>query len=164
MKRAVDEYLAHGFRAVKFGWGAFGRDLSLDAALVKAARQAAGPDVVLMVDGGWYGTSHEEPYRPRSLRDWIRLVGALEEQGVFWLEDFLHPDNFAGYARVAKHTKTLRIAASNSRASRSSSASRTKARRTCCSRTFRAAAGSASASRLPTSPHAARWTACPTPG
>ena len=111
MKRAVDEYLAHGFRAVKFGWGAFGRDLSLDAALVKAARQAAGPDVVLMVDGGWYGTSHEEPYRPRSLKDWIRLAGALEEQGVFWLEDFLHPDNFAGYARVAEHTKTLRIAA-----------------------------------------------------
>lgn len=111
MRRAVDEYLAHGFRAIKFGWGAFGRDLSLDVALVKAARQAAGPDVTLMVDGGWYGTSHEEPYRPRSLRDWVRLVGPLEEQGVFWLEDFLHPDNFAGYARVAERTKTLRVAA-----------------------------------------------------
>ncbi len=111
MKRAVDEYLAHGFTAIKFGWGVFGYDLQQDITLVRAARQAAGPDITLMVDGGWYGTSYANPYKPRPLRDWIRLVGALEELDVFWLEDFIHPDNFAGYGEVAAHTTTLRLAA-----------------------------------------------------
>ncbi len=111
MKQAVDDYLAHGFTAIKFGWGVFGYDLQHDIALVRAARQAAGPDITLMVDGGWYGTSYANPYKPRPLRDWIRLVRALEELDIFWLEDFLHPDNFAGYGEVAAHTTTMRLAA-----------------------------------------------------
>ncbi|MCC9074985.1 mandelate racemase/muconate lactonizing enzyme family protein [Litorilinea aerophila] len=111
MKAAVAEYLKHGFRAIKFGWGVFGRDLDLDIALVRAAREEAGPDIDLMVDGGWYGIAYADPFRPRPLRDWIRLVKALEELNVFWLEDFLHPDNYAGYAAVSEHTTTLRLAA-----------------------------------------------------
>src|SRR5574340_702382 len=55
-----------------------------------------------MVDGGWYGVSYEDPFRPRPVRDWIKLAVELEELGIFWLEDFLHPDNFAGYARAAE--------------------------------------------------------------
>ena len=111
MKAAVDTYLEAGFRAIKFGWGIFGRDLDLDISLVRAARQAAGPEVDLMVDGGWYGVRRDEPFRPRSLRQWIHLVPALEELGVVWLEDFLAPDNVEGYARVAEHTASLRLAA-----------------------------------------------------
>jgi L-alanine-DL-glutamate epimerase-like enolase superfamily enzyme len=111
MKRAVAGYVDQGFRAIKFGWGVFGADLALDVALVKAAREEAGPAVELMVDGGWFGTSYSDPYRPRALKDWIRLVRRLEELDVFWLEDFLHPTNVAGYAAVARHTTTLRLAA-----------------------------------------------------
>lgn len=111
MKRAVGDYLAHGFRAIKFGWGVFGDDLARDIALVRAAREEAGPDVALLVDGGWYGANYANPYRTRALRDWIRLVRALEELDVVWLEDFLHPENVAGYAAVAGHTTTLRLAA-----------------------------------------------------
>jgi L-alanine-DL-glutamate epimerase-like enolase superfamily enzyme len=83
----------------------------LDIALVRAAREAAGPDVELMVDAGWYGTAGADPCRPRSVKDWIRLADALEELGVFWLEDFLPPDNLQGYAEVSAHTRTLRVAA-----------------------------------------------------
>ena len=111
MKVAVEGYLASGFRAIKFGWGVFGRDLKLDIALVKAAREAAGPDIDLMVDAGWYGVEKTEPFRPRSLADWVRLAHALEEFDVFWFEDFLHPDNFAGYAYVAERVNHLRLAA-----------------------------------------------------
>ena len=111
MRAAVADYLDLGFRAIKFGWGAFGHDLDLDTALVKAARAEAGPDVDLMVDGGWYGITYADPFRPRSLREWIKLVHALEELDIFWLEDFLHPDNFDGYAAVAAQTTSLRIAA-----------------------------------------------------
>jgi L-rhamnonate dehydratase len=111
IKRAVDDYLERGFRAIKFGWGVFGHDLRLDIALVQAAREAAGPEIDLMVDGGWYGVSYHQPFKPRPLKDWIRLAQALEALDVFWLEDFLHPENIAGYAEVAAHTTTLRIAA-----------------------------------------------------
>ncbi len=111
MKRAVADYLARGFRAMKFGWGVFGVDLKLDVALVKAARQEAGDGIDLMVDAGWYGTSRRQPFKSRSLKDTIILVSELEELGVFWLEDFLHPTNIEGYARVAEHTHRLRLAA-----------------------------------------------------
>jgi L-rhamnonate dehydratase len=74
MREAVAGYLAHGFRAIKFGWGVFGHDLRHDIALVRAARE-------------------------------------LEALGVVWLEDFLHPENIAGYATVAAERSTLRLAA-----------------------------------------------------
>jgi L-alanine-DL-glutamate epimerase-like enolase superfamily enzyme len=111
MTIAVEGYLEAGFRAIKFGWGAFGHNLELDIALVNAAREAAGPDIALMVDGGWYGIGYDDPFRPRAVKDWIRLVEELEALDIFWLEDFLHPENFAGYAEVSKATRTLRIAA-----------------------------------------------------
>jgi L-alanine-DL-glutamate epimerase-like enolase superfamily enzyme len=111
MQQAVAGYLEKGFRAIKFGWGVFGQDLDLDVRLVEAARREAGPNITLMVDGGWYGTSYNNPYRPRPVKDWIRLVGDLERLDVFWLEDFLHPENFSGYGEVARSTRTLRIAA-----------------------------------------------------
>jgi L-alanine-DL-glutamate epimerase-like enolase superfamily enzyme len=111
MRRAVAEYLEHGFRAIKFGWGVFGEDAARDVALVRAAREEAGPGVDLMVDGGWFGANYANPHRTRPLREWVRLVRALEELDVLWLEDFLHPENVAGYAAVARHTTTLRLAA-----------------------------------------------------
>ncbi len=111
MKQAVAGYLEKGFQAIKFGWGAFGYDLDLDIALVRAARDEAGPGVDLMVDGGWYGTRYDQPYRSRPVKDWIRLALALEDLGIFWLEDFLHPENFSGYAEVSRATRALRIAA-----------------------------------------------------
>src|SRR6059036_1958028 len=44
---------AAGFRAFKIGWGPFGRnDPQLDEAIVRAAREAVGPDCALMVDAG----------------------------------------------------------------------------------------------------------------
>jgi L-rhamnonate dehydratase len=111
MRRAVASYLEHGFKAIKFGWGVFGYDLALDIRLVKAAREEAGPEVDLMVDGGWYGTDYANPFKARSLKDWVKLVHALEELDVFWLEDCLHPENFQGYGVLSRATNSLRIAA-----------------------------------------------------
>jgi len=111
MKEAVEGYVTKGFKAIKFGWGVFGHDVALDISLVKAAREAAGDGIELMVDGGWYGTSYANPFKPRPLKDWVQVVHALEELGVFWLEDFIHPENVAGYAEVSGATRSLRIAA-----------------------------------------------------
>ena len=111
MRRAVDNYVNRGFRAIKFGWGAFGYDLTKDISLISAAREEAGQDITLMVDGGWYGVSYNDPFRPRSIKEWINLVQVLEDLNIFWLEDFLHPDNIEGYAQVSESTTTLRVAA-----------------------------------------------------
>jgi D-galactarolactone cycloisomerase len=44
---------AQGFRAFKIGWGPFGRvSHAYDEAIVRAARDAIGPDAQLMVDAG----------------------------------------------------------------------------------------------------------------
>jgi len=111
MKAAVADYVKQGFQAIKFGWGAFGYDLALDIALVKAAREEAGADVDLLVDAGWYGTSYDDPFKSRSLKDWIRIARELEELDVFWLEDVLHPENMAGYRELSDACQSLRIAA-----------------------------------------------------
>jgi L-alanine-DL-glutamate epimerase-like enolase superfamily enzyme len=78
---------------------------------VSAAREEAGPDIDLMVDAGWYGIERDSPFRPRSLRDWRWLAMRLEELEVFWLEDFLHPDNLEGLRQVSDGCRTLRTAA-----------------------------------------------------
>jgi len=103
MKRACECYLARGFTAIKFGWSVFGQDRRRDVALVEAAREAVGPDVELMVDAGW-GVN-------RSAYDAIELIRALEPFGVFWVEDFLHPECYQGYAAVKAAGVRTRIAA-----------------------------------------------------
>ena len=111
MKAATADYLERGFRAIKFGWGAFGYDAALDVALVKAARDEAGPDVEIMVDAGWYGTDYDAPYKARSLKEWIALARKLEELGVFWFEDVIHPENIEGYRTLSDACTTMRVAA-----------------------------------------------------
>ena len=110
MKRAVSHYLRHGFKAIKFGWGVFGLDLKKDMTLLKAARAEAGDDIDIMVDAGWYGVSLENVFRPRSQKDWSILISEMESLNIFWLEDFLHPENISGYADLSSRTSTLRIA------------------------------------------------------
>jgi L-alanine-DL-glutamate epimerase-like enolase superfamily enzyme len=44
---------AQGFRAYKLGWGAFGRESdAMDEAIVRAGREAVGPEAQLLLDTG----------------------------------------------------------------------------------------------------------------
>jgi L-rhamnonate dehydratase len=99
MRRACSAYLARGFKAIKFGWGVFGEDPKRDDALVRAARQECGPDVVLLVDPGWRVR--------RTAFEAIETARMLAQHGVFWMEDFLHPEDYDGYARVADAVERL---------------------------------------------------------
>ena len=103
MRRACEFYLSRGFTAVKFGWGVFAQNRKQDIALVAAAREALGPDVALLVDPGWMLN--------RSAYDVIELCRALEPYDIFWLEDFLHPECYDGYAKVKAAGVKTRIAA-----------------------------------------------------
>lgn len=103
MKDACAFYLDRGFTAVKFGFGIFGQNFKNDIALVAAAREALGSDVDLMVDPGWF--------TGRSVYDAIELCRALEPYNIFFLEDFIFPECYDGYAMVKAAGVKTRLAA-----------------------------------------------------
>ncbi len=77
------------FRAFKIGWGPFGRHSdSLDEQIVRAAREAVGPDSLLMVDAGGSDAFWHQNYK------WaLRTAHMLASYGVYWFEEPLPPDN-----------------------------------------------------------------------
>src|SRR5258706_11238449 len=92
---------AHGFRAFKIGWGPFGRrDDALDEAIVRAAREAIGPDSQLMVDAGGSDAFWSQGYK------WaLRASEMLADYDVAWFEEALSPDALQDYVRLREHSK-----------------------------------------------------------
>jgi L-alanine-DL-glutamate epimerase-like enolase superfamily enzyme len=82
-----------GFRAFKMGWGPFGRQSdALDEAIVRAARDAVGPDAQLMVDAGGSDAFWHQGYK------WaLRTAHMLAEYDVAWFEEPLQPDALREY-------------------------------------------------------------------
>jgi D-galactarolactone cycloisomerase len=89
---------AHGFRAFKIGWGLFGRaSNALDEAIVRAAREAIGPDCLLMVDAGGSDAYWGNRYK------WaVRTAQMLAAYDVAWFEEPLHPDALEEYALLRR--------------------------------------------------------------
>jgi D-galactarolactone cycloisomerase len=87
---------AQGFRAFKIGWGPFGRhNAALDEAIVRAAREAIGPDNMLMVDAGGSDAYWEPGYK------WaLRTSHMLAEYNVDWFEEALSPDLLDDFVRL----------------------------------------------------------------
>lgn len=96
---------AQGFRAFKIGWGPFGRtDPALDEAIVRAARQAVGPDVPLMVDAGG-----SDAYWPQDFKWALRTAHMLAAYDVGWFEEPLQPDALDDYVALRQQSP-VRIA------------------------------------------------------
>ncbi|MBV8912560.1 MAG: mandelate racemase/muconate lactonizing enzyme family protein [Acetobacteraceae bacterium] len=104
MAQAARDYAASGYRAVKFGWGIFGRDSGRDRELVAAAREALGPDRTLLVDPGWYAIAWDREGPLRTRREALAMCEWLAEYGVGWAEDFVHPEDFEQYAWLREHS------------------------------------------------------------
>lgn len=98
IREAVGHYVEQGFTAVKFGWGVFGRNLSVDVKLVEAARDALGNERDLLVDTGWFVE--------RTPKEAIQVVRAIEPMRPFLVEELLHPEDYDGYRRVADSVDT----------------------------------------------------------
>jgi L-rhamnonate dehydratase len=99
VSRLIEQY---GFTAVKLGWGPLGQDPEHDVRLARAARQAAGDQVEVLIDAGLgYGAD------PAAA---IRVARELEQLGIFWLEEPFLPDELDAYARLAD-TVDIRVAA-----------------------------------------------------
>jgi L-alanine-DL-glutamate epimerase-like enolase superfamily enzyme len=91
--RAVCE---QGFTAVKIGWGPFGRvDRRTDEAIVRAARDAVGPDVLLMVDAGG-----SDPFWPHGLKWALDRASMLRAYDVSWFEEPLDQDALEDFVRL----------------------------------------------------------------
>jgi D-galactarolactone cycloisomerase len=103
-ERMSDELLpvrAQGFRAFKIGWGPFGKKSSvMDEAIVRAAREAVGPDSLLMVDAG-----ASDAFWPQGYKWALRTAEMLYDHDVAWFEEPLVPDaleDFIALRRAAK--------------------------------------------------------------
>lgn len=89
---------AQGFQAFKIGWGPFGRQSDeLDERIVRAAREAVGPDAMLMVDAGG-----SDAFWPQGYKWAARTAEMLDGYGVSWFEEPLSPDNLRDYVLLRK--------------------------------------------------------------
>ncbi len=90
--------LSRGFRAFKIGWGPFGRrDARLDESIVRAAREAVGDGVELMVDAGG-----SDAFWPQGYKWALRTAEMLANYDVTWFEEPLRPDDLDGYVKLTE--------------------------------------------------------------
>ena len=94
---------AQGFRAIKLGWGPYGRSTAeADRDQVEAAREGLGPDGTLLIDAGQiFG---------EDLAAAAARLPALEAAGVTWLEEPFHGYAFESYAALAESCGSVRLA------------------------------------------------------
>ncbi|MDP7603892.1 MAG: mandelate racemase/muconate lactonizing enzyme family protein, partial [Alphaproteobacteria bacterium] len=83
----VKGYVTEGFGGVKLK---IGFEVSEDAALIRAVRQAIGPDVKLMLDAN-HGYDVIEA---------IRLGRQVEDCDITWFEEPVVPEDLAGYGEI----------------------------------------------------------------
>jgi L-alanine-DL-glutamate epimerase-like enolase superfamily enzyme len=93
MAERLAEVRSRGFRAFKIGWGPFGRrSFALDEAIVRTAREAVGPESLLMVDAG-----ASDAFWPQDYKWAARTARMLADYAVDWFEEPLPPDNLHDY-------------------------------------------------------------------
>ena len=99
VKRSTEKFTSMGYPAIKFGWGPLGYDAKSDLKLIETARKTAGSGIEIMIDIG-------KRYR---LKQAMYIAKALEQLNIYWLEEPLPAEDYAGYKRLAEST-TMKIA------------------------------------------------------
>jgi len=90
----AQELLASGFGAIKIRLGY--QELKTDLEVVRAVRGSVGEEVVLMSD---YNQS-------LSVVEASRRAAALEDEGLYWIEEPTRADDYSGHAQIRRDTKT----------------------------------------------------------
>lgn len=85
-------YLDDGYNGVKIKVGH--PTLEQDVERVAAVRELIGPDITFMVDAN-YSMSVDQA---------INAANEFKKHNVFWFEEPIDPDNYQGYAEIAKAT------------------------------------------------------------
>jgi len=99
MFEVITRFRKQGFRAFKIGWGPFGRAMNakLDEDIVRAARDAAGPDTQLFVDAG-----ASDAHWPHGLKWALRTADMLARHNVGWFEEALKPDALEDFCHLRR--------------------------------------------------------------
>ena len=98
-KQSLEDAGSRGFKALKLGWGPFGRvDNKTDETLVKTARETVGDDVEIMVDAGGSDQFWLHGYK------WaLETAKMLVDYNIVWFEEALPPDDIEGHIRLREH-------------------------------------------------------------
>ena len=89
---SVTGHVRAGFNAIKIKVGK--PDLQEDIARIKAVREAIGDDIHFMIDANY----------ALDIPQAIALADAVKECNIFWFEEPINPDDYAGYAEIARTT------------------------------------------------------------
>ena len=95
LAKEATELVAEGFRAVKLRLGR--REAREDLDALRAVKKAIGPEITLMVDFNQVLSVAEAIRRGRMIDD---------EGGVYWIEEPIRADDYAGAARIAREVAT----------------------------------------------------------
>jgi D-galactarolactone cycloisomerase len=99
MRDSLHQAMERGFRAVKLGWGPFGRvNSKVDEELIKIARDTVGPEVDIMVDAGG-----SEQYWPRRYKWALETARMLKDYQIAWFEEALPPDDIENFIKLREH-------------------------------------------------------------
>jgi L-alanine-DL-glutamate epimerase-like enolase superfamily enzyme len=91
-----------GYRAIKCGWGPFGKSLQTDTEHVVAAREGVGAEGILLIDAGTIWGTDVEAAEAR--------LNVLHDQKVTWLEEPFHTSALEAYRALASESKTVKLA------------------------------------------------------
>ena len=94
LAQEMASYVASGFKAVKMKVGRLGPSQEEDR--IRAAREAIGPDVLLMLDANnaW-----------RDLPTALRFMDRYEDYNPYWIEEPFSPDDIDNHVRLAERTR-----------------------------------------------------------
>lgn len=90
----AQELAAPGFKAIKLRLGY--PDLKEDIEVVRAVRQAVGDEMLVMTD---YNQSLSVP-------EATRRAAALDDEGIYWIEEPTSADDYPGHARISREART----------------------------------------------------------
>lgn len=93
----------NGFKAVKCGWGPFGRgSIKDDADQLHAAREGIGADGILLIDAGQIWNENVAAAEERLVH--------LESVNATWLEEPFHGSAFEAYGALAARSRKVKLA------------------------------------------------------
>ena len=91
VRALIEHHMKEGYCGIKFGWGGLGKDPKKDLELVKTAREALGPDKVLMIDIAMAWTDYKVA---------LKACKEFEKHDVFWVEEPFRVEREADFVRL----------------------------------------------------------------
>jgi len=106
---SAEQIVSEGFKALKLRFHS--PDWRDDLKTLEAVRKAVGDKIDIMVDGNWgWRIAPDRQLNRWDLKTAIAAAKAMEEYGVYWLEEPLDAFDYDGLAELRSQLTTLRLA------------------------------------------------------